>query len=121
MQIVAKGPFMHWQSARTNYFFNGAPQFHVPMISGIYILDLKGKILISRQYRADISSSLIAEKFITLLQESQELSTNTTASSSATTVTHSSRLDPTFSPPILSYGGYHYLYIRHADIYCRQI
>lgn len=86
------------------------------MISGIFVLDLKGKILISRQYRGDIAAG-IPEKFISLLQEAQDqtsCSAATYQSPSATT-----GLDPCVSPPILTHSGYHYLYIRHADIYCK--
>jgi AP-1 complex subunit mu len=85
------------------------------MISGLYILDLKGKILISRQYRGDIAPH-IPEKFILLLQDAQE---KASAFASVPTTSNSNYLDPAFCPPILSHSGYHYLYIRHADIYCK--
>lgn len=39
--------------------------------SGIYILDVKGKVLISRNYRGDIDLGVI-EKFMPLLMEKEE-------------------------------------------------
>lgn len=40
-------------------------------ISAIYILDVKGKVLISRNYRGDIDLGVI-EKFMPLLMEKEE-------------------------------------------------
>ena len=40
-------------------------------ISGVYILDLKGKSLISRSYRGDTETNII-DKFISLALESEE-------------------------------------------------
>lgn len=45
-------------------------------MSAVYILDLKGKNLISRNYRGDITSSSI-EKFLPLVLEQEEESVNT--------------------------------------------
>lgn len=41
------------------------------MASSIYFLDLKGKILISRDYRGDIPS-IYVERFLSLISESDD-------------------------------------------------
>ena len=41
------------------------------VLSGIYILDMKGKVLISRNYRGDIENNVI-EKFIGLVMDKEE-------------------------------------------------
>lgn len=41
------------------------------MASAIYFLDLKGKILISRDYRGDIPVTYV-EKFLSLISESDD-------------------------------------------------
>ena len=40
-------------------------------VSAIYILDLKGKVLLCRNYRGDIDMSMI-DKFMPLLMEKEE-------------------------------------------------
>eukprot|EP00999_Lentomonas_sp_LEN2_P002567 NODE_449_length_1489_cov_104.867107_g417_i0.p1 GENE.NODE_449_length_1489_cov_104.867107_g417_i0~~NODE_449_length_1489_cov_104.867107_g417_i0.p1 ORF type:complete len:427 (-),score=71.17 NODE_449_length_1489_cov_104.867107_g417_i0:129-1409(-) len=62
--------------------------------SAVYILDAKGKVLISRNYRGDIPSASV-EKFIPLVLEDEEDS----------------------SPPVLEGDGVHYVYIRHNNLY----
>ncbi|KAI8907364.1 Mu homology domain-containing protein [Gorgonomyces haynaldii] len=64
-------------------------------LSAVFILDLKGKVLISRNYRGDIPMSSI-EKFMPLvLQQEEDEQIN----------------------PIMSQDGVHYLYIRHNNLY----
>ena len=41
------------------------------VLSGIYILDMKGKVLISRNYRGDIENNII-DKFIGLVMDKEE-------------------------------------------------
>ena len=41
------------------------------VLSGIYILDMKGKTLISRNYRGDIENSVL-DKFIGLVMENED-------------------------------------------------
>ena len=41
------------------------------VLSGIYILDMKGKVLISRNYRGDIENNVI-DKFIGLVMDREE-------------------------------------------------
>ena len=41
------------------------------VLSGIYILDMKGKVLISRNYRGDIENGVI-DKFIGLVMDKEE-------------------------------------------------
>ena len=69
------------------------------VVSAIFILDSRGKVLISRNYRGDIPM-YIAEKFITLLQQAEEEQSVT---------------------PVLQDGGYNYLYVRHSNIYLLAI
>jgi len=63
--------------------------------SGVYILDLKGKVLISRNYKGDIETGLI-DKFNTLLLEKEE--ENCTS-------------------PILQTDGVTFAYIKHNNVY----
>ncbi|TPX47618.1 hypothetical protein SeMB42_g00407 [Synchytrium endobioticum] len=65
--------------------------------SAIFILDLKGKVLISRNYRGDIPMSAI-EKFMPLLLESEED-------------------EQTPTPVISTDDGVNFLYIRHNNLY----
>ncbi|XP_064476677.1 AP-1 complex subunit mu-1 [Ornithodoros turicata] len=63
--------------------------------SAIYILDLKGKVLISRNYRGDIDLTSI-DKFMTLLMEKEEEGCVT---------------------PILRHGEVAFMYIKHNNLY----
>ncbi|KAI9197438.1 adaptor complex AP-3 domain-containing protein [Polychytrium aggregatum] len=65
--------------------------------SSIFILDLKGKVLISRNYRGDIPMSAV-EKFMPLVLAAEEL-------------------DQTPSPVISTEDGVHFLYIRYNNLY----
>lgn len=66
------------------------------MASAVFFLDLKGKPLLSRNYRGDIPMSAV-ERFPILLMEAEE-------ESSAV-------------PPCFSYEGVNYLYITHNNLY----
>ncbi|CAN7937381.1 unnamed protein product [Ixodes hexagonus] len=63
--------------------------------SAIYILDLKGKVLISRNYRGDIDMSSI-DKFMTLLMEKEEEGCVT---------------------PIMRHSDIAFMYIKHNNLY----
>uniref|UniRef100_A0A131Y2X3 Putative clathrin-associated protein medium chain n=1 Tax=Ixodes ricinus TaxID=34613 RepID=A0A131Y2X3_IXORI len=63
--------------------------------SAIYILDLKGRVLISRNYRGDIDMSSI-DKFMTLLMEKEEEGCVT---------------------PIMRHADIAFMYIKHNNLY----
>ncbi|XP_022648147.1 AP-1 complex subunit mu-1-like isoform X1 [Varroa jacobsoni] len=63
--------------------------------SAIYILDLKGKSLICRNYRGDIENNAI-EKFLPLLMDREEES---------------------YSTPIIRQGEVTFVYIKHNNLY----
>ncbi|GBC04489.1 hypothetical protein RclHR1_00570045 [Rhizophagus clarus] len=65
------------------------------MASAIFVLDLKGKVLISRNYRGDIPMSAV-EKFMPLVLEAEEEQVPT---------------------PCFTHEGVNYLYIRHNNLY----
>ncbi|KAF0467824.1 AP-1 complex subunit mu-1 [Gigaspora margarita] len=70
------------------------------MASAVFVLDLKGKVLISRNYRGDIPMSA-AEKFMPLVLEAEE-----------------EQQAPT---PCFTHEGINYLYIRHNNLYLLAI
>lgn len=63
--------------------------------SAVYILDLKGKVLISRNYRGDIEMSVI-EKFNQLLLEKEE---------------------ETYLTPVMQHGDVTFIYIKYSNLY----
>ncbi|KTG44655.1 hypothetical protein cypCar_00038867 [Cyprinus carpio] len=63
--------------------------------SAVYVLDLKGKVLICRNYRGDVDMSEI-EHFMTLLMDKEE--------------------EGTLSP-ILAHGGVRFMWIKHNNLY----
>lgn len=65
-------------------------------LSAIFILDSKGKVLISRNYRGDVEMNVI-ERFMQLLLE-QEDENNLT--------------------PIVQHGDVAFMYIKHTNVYC---
>ncbi|RUS15512.1 Mu homology domain-containing protein [Endogone sp. FLAS-F59071] len=69
------------------------------MASAVYILDLKGKVLISRNYRGDIPATAV-EKFMPLVLEAEEEQAPV---------------------PCFSDEGINYLYIRHNNLYLLAI
>jgi AP-1 complex subunit mu len=67
-------------------------------LSALYILDQKGKILISRNYRGDVPFNS-AERFISrLLEEDDEL-----------------------VKPIIEEEGVSYLYVKQNNLYCMRV
>ena len=68
--------------------------------SAVFFLDLKGKILLSRNYRGDVPIEA-AEKFITILNETEEYQK--------------------YSTPILTENGLNYVFIRHNNLYILAI
>lgn len=66
------------------------------MASAVFILDLKGKVLISRNYRGDIPMSCV-EKFMPLVTDLEE--------------------DEETPSPVIGDEGINYLYIRHNNLY----
>lgn len=66
------------------------------MASALFFLDLKGKPLLSRNYRGDVPMSSV-EKFPFLLLEAEE--------------------ESSVVPPCFSHHGINYLYITHNDLY----
>ncbi|CAP31321.2 Protein CBR-APM-1 [Caenorhabditis briggsae] len=64
-------------------------------ISGLFILDLKGNVVISRNYRGDVDMSCI-EKFMPLLVEKEDEGT---------------------ASPVLVHQGISYTYIKYMNVY----
>jgi len=62
--------------------------------SAVYILDAKGKVLISRNYRGDVPFS-VAEKFMSKVLEEEEVNIK----------------------PIVEEEGITYIYIKHQNLY----
>jgi AP-1 complex subunit mu len=66
--------------------------------SAIYFLDLKGKVLLQRNYRGDIPEEA-AERFMNLLNESDE--------------------EQRTSCPVIYENGLNYVYLRHNNLYSK--
>ncbi|CDR46050.1 CYFA0S21e01640g1_1 [Cyberlindnera fabianii] len=66
------------------------------MASAIHLCDVKGKSLLSRDYKGDVPSQAM-EHFPFVLVEAEE--------------------DPATSSPVVSYNGINYCYITHNDLY----
>lgn len=66
------------------------------VLSSIFFLDLKGKILLFRDYRGDIPPEA-AEKFVTLISGLEEQQKTVT--------------------PVLTFNKINYVHIRHANLY----
>lgn len=79
------------------------------VLSCLYFLDLKGKVLISRDYRGDIDSSH-AEDFMDLLLE-RELSV--TAEDYELSV-------ECVQPPVFTHNGITYCYVKYNNLYCKK-
>ena len=94
------------------------------VLSSLYFLDLKGKVLISRDYRGDISSSH-AEEFIELLSEREiELEMATAAGgdgSSGNGLGGTSSTVNNIHPPIFHKNGISYCYIKYNNLYCKTL
>jgi len=78
------------------------------VLSSLFFLDLKGKILISRDYRGDISTRH-AEEFIELLAE-RELELDTSTGNGSGGICN-------VQPPIFHKDGISYCYIKHNNLY----
>ncbi|KCV72178.1 hypothetical protein H696_01580 [Fonticula alba] len=63
------------------------------VLSAVFILDIKGKVLISRNYRGDINMSAI-DNFVPLVVDAED--------------------EP---PPVVASDGLHFIYIKHNDLY----
>ena len=64
-------------------------------LSAIFILDSKGKVLISRNYRGDVEMNVI-ERFMQLLLEQEDESNLT---------------------PIIQHGDVAFIYVKHTNVY----
>lgn len=67
------------------------------MASAVFILDLKGKVIISRNYRGDVPMSAV-ESFMPILTELEE--------------------EEQIITPVITYNGTSFLYIKHNNLYC---
>lgn len=67
------------------------------VLSAIYFLDLKGKVLLSRDYRGDIATDA-ADKFIDILADMDN--------------------QKQAASPIITSHGITYVHVRHANLYC---
>lgn len=85
------------------------------VLSSLFFLDLKGKILISRDYRGDIPPNY-AEEFIELLSERENLLENESESSRRST---SNSNNNNVQPPIFHKNGISYCYIKYNNLYCK--
>lgn len=89
------------------------------VLSSLFFLDLRGKILISRDYRGDIPASH-AEEFIDLLAEREialEMGDNCEGNGSGN---GSNSIVSSVQPPIFHKNGISYCYIKHNNLYCKQ-
>lgn len=68
--------------------------------SSIYFLDLKGKVLLGRDYRGDIAPDAV-DKFLGLLADLEDQQRTAT--------------------PILTCNDITYVHIRHANLYCKGV
>ena len=76
--------------------------------SAVFVLDLKGKVLISRDYRGDIQPAAV-DRFMPLILAAEESGADEEGNSG-----------PGYAPPVLSEDGVHYLYIKHNNLYRMQ-
>jgi AP-1 complex subunit mu len=67
--------------------------------SAVFILDLKGKVLIARNYRGDVNMGCV-EKFLPLMLDEEE-----SAGGSG------------YATPVLTEDGISYLYVKHNNLY----
>jgi len=65
------------------------------MISAVYILDSKGKILIARDYRGDVSNKCL-ERFCSVVIESEDFSLK----------------------PVFEEDGINYIYVKYNSLIC---
>ena len=92
------------------------------VLSSLFFLDLKGKILISRDYRGDISASH-AEEFIELLSEREialEMTTAAGGDNAGNGATSTTSSVNNVQPPIFHKNGISYCYIKYNNLYCKK-
>jgi AP-1 complex subunit mu len=63
--------------------------------NAIYILDLKGKVILTRNYRGDLPSNVV-QRFVTKLMEEEDA----------------------ILKPIIEEDDLTYIYIKHTNLYC---
>lgn len=66
--------------------------------SALFILDLKGKVIISRNYRGDVDMTVV-EKFLPLVMEKEEEG---------------------YLNPILYHAETTFVYVKHNNLYCKK-
>lgn len=91
------------------------------VLSSLYFLDLKGKVLISRDYRGDIPASH-AEEFIELLSAREiamEMMTTAGGDNTRTSSNSTSSVN-NIQPPIFHANGINYCYIKYNNLYCND-
>lgn len=69
--------------------------------SAVFVLDHKGKVLISRDYRGDIPMSAVEQFMPMLLQQEEEIGSENGG----------------YAPPIMSKNGVNFVYIKHNNVY----
>ncbi len=67
-------------------------------VSALLFLDLKGKVLLSRNYRGDVNVEKAADRFLMLLGQTEDEKRSTPS-------------------PILFHEGLSYIYIRHNNLF----
>lgn len=87
------------------------------VLSSLFFLDLKGKILISRDYRGDISPKY-AEEFIGLLSE-RDIAMETDENCEGQAMNGTGSVS-NIQPPIFHKDGISYCYIKHNNLYCKK-
>lgn len=96
------------------------------VLSSLFFLDLKGKILISRDYRGDIPATH-AEEFIELLSEREiamelgESGEGSGAVGGGIGGGPSSGSVSSVQPPIFHKNGISYCYIKHNNLYSTHL
>lgn len=102
------------------------------MASAVYILDLQGKVIISRDYRGDTIAPLVQEHFVQRVIAPPSSSTSSTmdhmntTTNNTTTNTNNNMDDIPSSadvppPPVFESGGMSFAHILHKDIYRQYI
>lgn len=84
------------------------------VLSSLHFLDYKGRVLISRDYRGDISADH-AEGFIDVLAE-REVVDETEEPADAGGPEQAGN----FPPPVLTKNGITYCYIKYNNLYCTR-
>lgn len=88
------------------------------VLSSLFFLDLKGRVLISRDYRGDIDSSY-AEEFINIITE-REIEVESGENCGFKSNLNSDGVS-NVQPPIFSKNGISYCYMKHNNLYCKLI